>query len=138
MILAFFLASCGKEPVPEPQSLSANKTQVTFDASASEQVVQISANCNWVIAESWDTTDGKWFTVTPQMGQGNGTLTISVQANTGADRTADITVSSAEKNVRITIVQKEQEVLARSVSQIRDLYNGRMLPLQKKLWLRLR
>jgi endonuclease G len=133
MILAFFLASCGKEPVPEPQSLSANKTQVTFDASASEQVVQISANCNWVIAESWDTTDGKWFTVTPQMGQGNGTLTISVQANTGADRTADITVSSAEKNVRITIVQKEQEVLSRSISQIRDLYNGADVTITEKI-----
>ena len=133
MILAFFLASCGEEPVPEPQSLSANKTQVTFDASASEQVVQISANCNWVIAESWDTNDGKWFTVTPQMGQGNGTLTISVQANTGADRTADITVSSAEKNVRITIVQKEQEVLARSVSQIRDLYNGADVTITEKI-----
>jgi endonuclease G len=133
MILAFFLASCGKEPVPEPQSLSANKTQVTFDASASEQVVQISANCNWVIAESWDTTDGKWFTVTPQMGQGNGTLTISVQANTGADRTADITVSSAEKNVRITIVQKVQEVLSRSISQIRDLYNGADVTITEKI-----
>lgn len=133
MIMAFFVASCGEEPVPEPQSLSANKTQVTFDASASEQVVQISANCNWVIAESWDTNDGKWFTVTPQMGQGNGTLTISVQANTGADRTADITVSSAEKNVRITIVQKEQEVLARSVSQIRDLYNGADVTITEKI-----
>jgi len=133
MILAFFLASCGKEPVPEPQSLSANKTQVTFDASASEQVVQISANCNWVIAESWDTTDGKWFTVTPQMGQGNGTLTISVQAKTGAGRTANITVSSAEKNVRITIVQKEQEVLSRSISQIRDLYNGADVTITEKI-----
>lgn len=133
MILAFFLTSCGEEPVPEPQSLSANKTQVTFDASASEQVVQISANCNWVIAESWDTTDGKWFTVTPQMGQGNGALTISVQANTGADRTADITVSSAEKNVRITIVQKEQETLTRSVSQVRALYKGSDVTITEKI-----
>jgi endonuclease G len=124
IILAVFLATCDREPVPEPQSLSLDKTQVTFDAAAGEEVVQITANCNWVISETWDTDDGKWFTVTPQMGQGNGTLTITVQANPGADRTADITVSSAEKNVRIVLTQKEQEVLSWNLSQVRALYHG--------------
>ncbi|MFA5302081.1 MAG: DNA/RNA non-specific endonuclease [Bacteroidales bacterium] len=133
MILAFFLAACGREPVPEPQSLSASKTQVTFDAAAGEQVVQISANCNWVISETWDSGDGKWFTVTPQMGQGNGTLTVSVQANAGADRTAGITVSSAEKNVHITVTQKEKEVLTQSVAQVRDLYKGTDVTITEKI-----
>ncbi|MFA5769105.1 MAG: DNA/RNA non-specific endonuclease [Bacteroidales bacterium] len=136
MVLAFLLAGCGEEPVPEPQYLSANKTQVTFDATAGEQVVQITANCNWVVSETWDTSVGKWFTVTPIMGQGNGTLTISVQANAGADRMADITVSSAEKNVLITITQKEQEVLIRSVSQVRALYKGSDVTITDKIVVR--
>jgi len=133
IILAFSLATCGREPVPEPQSLSLNKTQVTFDAAPGEQVVQITANCNWVISETWNPDDGKWFTVTPQMGQGNGTLTITVQANPGADRTADITVSSAEKNVRIVLTQKEQETLTWSLSQVRALYQGTDVTITEKV-----
>lgn len=135
MLLAFFFTACGEEPVPEPQSLSVNKTQVTFDAAAGEQAVQISANCNWVVSEDWEGSV-KWGTVTPQSGQGNGTLTISVQANSGADRTGVIKIFSAEKEVRITVTQKEQEALIRNVSQVRALYKGSDITITDKVVLR--
>ena len=116
---AFLLVSCGEKPVP--QSLSLDKTQVTFTAAAGEQAVQVSANCSWSVAV---TEGSNWLSVTPGSGQGNATLTLSVQVNTGADRTGAIKVYSAEKEVRITITQKEEETLYWSISQLRALYKG--------------
>ena len=70
------------------------------------------------------TEGSNWLSVTPGSGQGNATLTLSVQVNTGADRTGAIKVYSAEKEVRITITQKEEETLYWSISQLRALYKG--------------
>lgn len=128
VILALFLASCNEEPVAD--SLSLDKTQVTFDASQSDQVIQVTANCNWSVAV---TEGSNWLSVSPKQGQGNGTLTLSAQANTGADRTAAIKVYSAEKEVRITLIQKEQEILNWSLSQLRALYKGTDVTVTEKI-----
>jgi len=119
MVLAFFIVSCSEKP--EPQTLSLDKTQVTFNASAADQLVHVTANCSWSVA----VTEGSdWLSVAPLQGQGSSTLTLTAKANTGADRTAAIKIYSAEKEVRITVIQKEQEILYWTVSQLRALYKG--------------
>ncbi len=128
VILAFFLASCGEEPVAD--SLSLDKTQVTFNASPGDQTIQVSANCPWSVAVTEGST---WLSVSPRQGEGNGTLTLSAQANTGADRTAALKVYSADKEVRITVLQKEQEILNWSLSQVRALYKGTDVKVTEKV-----
>ncbi|HOR11666.1 MAG TPA: DNA/RNA non-specific endonuclease [Bacteroidales bacterium] len=119
MAAAFILASCSEQP--EPQTLSLDKTQITFSASAADQLVQVTANCNWSVA----VTEGSdWLSVTPLQGQGSSNITLTAKANTGPDRTAAVKIYSAEKEVRISVVQKEQEILYRTVSQLRALYKG--------------
>ena len=111
MAAAFILASCSEQP--EPQTLSLDKTQITFSASAADQLVQVTANCNWSVA----VTEGSdWLSVTPLQGQGSSNITLTAKANTGPDRTAAVKIYSAEKEVRISVVQKEQEILYRTVS----------------------
>jgi len=119
MAAAFILASCSEQP--EPQTLSLDKTQITFSASAADQLVQVTANCNWSVA----VTEGSdWLSVTPLQGQGSSNITLTAKANTGPDRTAAVKIYSAEKEVRISVVQKEQEILNWSLSQLRALYKG--------------
>lgn len=119
MAAAFILASCSEQP--EPQTLSLDKTQITFSASAADQLVQVTSNCSWSVA----VTEGSdWLSVTPLQGQGSSSLTLTAKANTGPDRTAAVKIYSAEKEVRISVVQKEQEILYRTVSQLRALYKG--------------
>lgn len=131
MVLAFFLAACSERPVPE--HLTADKMQVTFDASAGEQILQVTANCSWSVAVA---EGSNWLSVMPQYGQGNSSLTLSVQANPGADRTAVVKIYSAEKEVRITVTQKEQEVLLWNVSQVRALYKGADVVITEKVIIR--
>lgn len=131
IILAFIFVACGEKPVP--QSLFPDKTQVTFNASAGEQAVQVTANCSWSAAV---TEGGNWLSVTPAHGQGNAVLTLSVQANTGADRTATLKIYSAEKEARITVTQTEQEVQYRSISELRALYKGTDVKVTEKVVVR--
>ncbi|HPX79278.1 MAG TPA: DNA/RNA non-specific endonuclease [Bacteroidales bacterium] len=131
IILAFIFVACGEKPVP--QSLFPDKTQVTFNASAGEQAVQVTANCSWSAAV---TEGGNWLSVTPAYGQGNAVLTLSVQANTGADRTATLKIYSAEKEARITVTQTEQEVQYRSISELRALYKGTDVKVTEKVVVR--
>jgi hypothetical protein len=131
MVLAFFLAACSEKPVP--QSLFLDKTQITFDASPGEQMIQVTANCSWSVA----ITEGSdWLSVMPKQGQGNGTLTLSAQANTGPNRTASIKIYSAEREARIAVTQKEQEILYWNVSQVRALYKGTDVTITDKIVVR--
>ena len=110
------ISFCGNEsciPVTVTQGgassyqFSIDKNGVSLDAAATESpvVINVSSSVDW-IAES----DAPWCMVTPDRGTGNGTISISAQANTtSSPRAAVVTVAVASNpsvNERITVVQQ--------------------------------
>jgi|GEM_PF-564288 len=72
---------------------SINPTNRTFTAAASTDgsiAVTTTSNCSWTATKS---ANASWVTITDgASGSGNGTVKFSVAANTGASRTATITI----------------------------------------------
>jgi hypothetical protein len=77
---------------------SINPTNKTFTAAASTDfsiAVTTTGNCSWTATKS-----ATWVTFTsPASGTGSGTVTFSVAANTGAERTATITIGGQIFNI---------------------------------------
>jgi CSLREA domain-containing protein len=77
---------------------SINPTNKTFTAAASTDfsiAITTTGNCSWTATKS-----ATWVTFTsPASGTGSGTVTFSVAANTGAERTATITIGGQIFNI---------------------------------------
>lgn len=69
-------------------SLTVTPTVQNVTCAAGTTTFSINSTCSWTVTES-----ASWFSVSPTSGTGNGTLTVTYDANSGADRTANITVS---------------------------------------------
>ena len=107
-ITAVAIAACGKEPayladVTYPEEVSGNKMVV--DAFANEFPLEIKTEGAWRVE-----SDSYFFTVEPEEGNGNATVTVSVQNNTRSKRkTGHLTIAfpdHEEKNKTLTIEQK--------------------------------
>lgn len=85
-----------------PAVLSCNESVILVSESANSRDVYISSNTNWTAS-----SDQNWLIVTPVNGNEHGSLTLNVDANTGEERTAFVTVSSenVEEPVSIKIIQ---------------------------------
>ncbi len=121
-VALFLVVACGgQEDPPKTVILSVDKPQLTFESEAVQQTIAITCNDSWTIsvAEGSD-----WLAVSPKQGNGNGSITLVAAANTGADRTATVTVYAADKQVGIAVAQKEQKATVWSLSQVRALYKG--------------
>jgi hypothetical protein len=79
--------------------------------SFSGGVVATTNTCAWTAA-----SDSSWLTVTPASGTGNGTLSYSAAANTGAARTGRITLTSTGGAVQLLVNQSAPDVCTFSVS----------------------
>lgn len=83
------------------ETLSLSETSLDFTSSAESKQVAVSSNTHWE-------TTGKtnWMTISPESGEGNGTVTVTCQENTGSERSAILTFTSSEgKSQTLTIKQ---------------------------------
>ena len=109
LAVLFGVAACKDDDKASTLTLSTNK--VGFDAKGGTQTVNVTSNTDWVIS-----TGSGWYNVAPSGASGNGTITITVEANTAsAERTANVIVTSllADINEEIIITQeagKEEDV----------------------------
>ncbi|PGH38577.1 MAG: hypothetical protein CRN43_14260, partial [Candidatus Nephrothrix sp. EaCA] len=70
-----------------PCTFSLSKSSAEFSGNASSGTLEVitTPSCTWTAA-----SDAEWITVNPTSGTGNATVTYSVAANTGAERTGTL------------------------------------------------
>lgn len=96
------LISCQKDKKETELSLSSRA--VSFMADGGQQNVTVSTN------ESWTVSGGAaWVSVTPTSGSGDGSFTVSAQANDTFDaRSAELTVAAGDKTQTVKVSQLSQ------------------------------
>ncbi len=78
-------------------SLSVNPSQFAASGGSGTVTVTTSAGCSWTISDN-----ATWLNLSPTSGTGAKTLTATAAANTGAFRTATITLKDGSGNVKAT------------------------------------
>ena len=94
--------------VDEGSVLTLSPTTVNAPATAGSTPVNVTSNTSWTVTPDAGNT---WCTVSPTTGSNNGALTISYTENTGAARTATITVKTNDNAVTrlLTVEQAGKE-----------------------------
>lgn len=109
-ILSFSFVNCGgggggggddDGPVINKNSLAVSTSSITFESAASQQTVNVTANCDWKVSCS-----ASWLTINPMSGNANATLTLSAQENTVTAREATITVTGGGFTRTISVTQR--------------------------------
>jgi uncharacterized protein (TIGR02145 family) len=98
-----FSIRCLNDEITTSQ-LNITPTNQEVTAPAGTTTFEVSSNTSWTIEESVS-----WLTVSPLSGGGNGTLTITYEANSSAEsRIGQITITSAGGNpvVNVTVTQE--------------------------------
>lgn len=86
------------------ERIDLDPTSVEFLKSGGSQTVTIKANCRWTISNI-----PNWIVLDRKDGSGDATITLSVEANTGVERSHIITVGSRERSVSLTVRQRGTE-----------------------------
>ena len=86
------------------ERIDLDPTSVEFLNTGGSQSVTIKANCRWTISNI-----PNWVVLNRKDGSGDATITLSVEANTGAERSHMITVGSRERSVSLTVRQRGAE-----------------------------
>ena len=118
-----FVACETDEPEVSTPTVELSTKSLTFSNAEGTKSVEVTANAGWVV----DAGDADWITVTPQSGNGNGVISVSVPMNdTGVLRQATIKVSSVHPEwgpgwdtKRITVSQSADQNTA---VEVEDLY----------------
>lgn len=115
LLAALLLAACADEVDTDQQQLSSGyvsvgQTEVTLSGQGATQTVSVSAN-----TPRTATSSEQWLIVTPASGNASANITLECQANTSvtADRTATVTIATADGLHRSISVrqQKNDETL---------------------------
>jgi hypothetical protein len=88
-------------------TLNASPTSLSFGTASGSQNVSVTSNTNWTASD-----DQSWISVTPTSGANNGTLQVSVTANTGGSRTGTVTVSGGGATRTISVTQSGSSTTA--------------------------
>jgi hypothetical protein len=82
--------------------LSVAPTSLDFTAAAETKSFNITSTKTWTV-----TSSETWCTVSPDNGSNNATISVTVVANTGAQRTATITVVADTETKTVAVTQAE-------------------------------
>lgn len=105
LVCAAAMTACGGDddapPVVE-ETLSVNVSNLSFTAEGGTQSFNIVASGQWDVFGQ-----PEWINVSPQKGQGNTTVTVTINTSNldSAPRTATLTVTSGDKSVNVEISQ---------------------------------
>ena len=81
--------------------LNVSKTSMSFSTSGGSSTFEVDANCSWTVSDN-----ASWLSVSPTSGNEDGTVTVTVTANTSSARTATVTITGAGNLIRtITVSQ---------------------------------
>ena len=107
-----FAACKDPEPVPVDPKVDIDITSADFDPAEQSITLHLTSTIDWTLKD-YTSEVKSWVTVSPESGSGSEsaqTVTISVTANKGADRTADITFyGNKAYNATLKISQKGEK-----------------------------
>ena len=86
---------------PVTSTLTVSSTTLSFLASGGNNSLVITSNISWTINRGTAT----WVTFAPSSGSGNYIVTVTAQANTGATRSATVTVTGGGITRNVTVTQ---------------------------------
>lgn len=89
---------------PEEATLSVNPAEHSVAYTGGSAASLITSNTSWTASKGSE----DWFTMTPTSGEGNGTITFTVAANTGEARSATVTIIAGNVSKQIVINQVAQ------------------------------
>lgn len=107
------LASC-KKPLPVETQFSLSEETLNFEAAAASFELQVTANKSWKVngVESW-------LTVTPDKGDGDAVVSVSVKANEGeSPRSVLLKFVCAEVVKRLNVIQAEPSSIVLSTKEL--------------------
>ena len=99
-VLALVVSACEK-PEPEKQTVSVSPASLSFTTEGGFQSVSVTSNGNWYVQ-----TDNNWVHLSATAGAGNGTITVSADANTGAARHATLTFKTSDQTATVSVSQE--------------------------------
>ena len=120
-VLVLVVSACEK-PEPEKQTVSVSPSSVSFKTEGGSQSVSVTSNGNWYVQ-----TDNNWVQLSATAGAGNGSVTISADANTGAARYATLTFKTSDQATTVSVSQDmyvDPGPVQKSIREVRDLYKG--------------
>lgn len=105
LALTSLFSGCSNNQEPEeitpPASISLSKEQLEFDSNEGYQTVMLTANGKWSVSG-----DASWCSITPENGDKNQTITITVETNTDSeDREANITFRCGDATAQLVVRQ---------------------------------
>lgn len=115
LALAFTAAiftSCDKN---NETQLDISVSSLTVPATGDKYSVTIETNVEWTASSS-----ESWCVITPTKGSGKGSITISVAKNTGAERTASISINANGEKKTISIIQLSAEAVSGKITMTVD------------------
>jgi endo-1,4-beta-mannosidase len=88
------------QSAPSTSNLTVSPTSLTFASVAGSQSASVTSNVSWTVA-----SNQTWLTVSPASGSNNGTVTISVAANSGTARSGVVTITGGGITRTINVSQ---------------------------------
>ncbi|MBR7157621.1 MAG: DNA/RNA non-specific endonuclease [Bacteroidales bacterium] len=136
MAASVILAACGGGDDSVSESIVLSQSKIESDINGTTVQIGVTANTAWN-ASVFD-MQGSWVTVTPKSGTNNGSITVTVAANTGDARSATVKVFSKMADASVAITQaaapkeeepddnpgEEPEVTVTPMAQVREMYKG--------------
>lgn len=102
-------------------SISVDNANISFDGNGGEQSIYVKADAPW----SLNYTGSDWLTVTPTSGTGDGSVTLTAQANnTRAARSATINLEMAGQTKTITVAQASKYINLTQSAMEFDSHSG--------------
>jgi hypothetical protein len=102
MVVAMVFAGC-KEDEEEQPLFTVDTTAIEVAAGGGEATIAVTSNLTWFVAGA----DAAWCTVSPVVGEGDGTVQLHVAENPAlTPRTTTVTISAGDKlNKTVTVTQ---------------------------------
>lgn len=108
LAIAAIATGCQEKPL-DGSNLMVDKDKLDAAKDKAEYVLNVTADCEWKA-----TTQADWFTVEPAAGKGNGQVTVYVNENAGAERSATLhfqKTSTMKVSFDVTVAQAAGRVL---------------------------
>ena len=122
VLCSVMVFSCEEpKPIEEQVTDAALKVEpvlVKFNSAAGSNTVKLTTDAT---AWSVDVKDAAWLKVSPETGNGNADVTVSVEKNEGARRSAVLTFKADNaKDVQVTVIQEKGEAPAEKTGLYTD------------------
>lgn len=132
--MVFAVASCGDpivkpDPVTPKSTISATPSSAEIPPQGGSVTVSVTSN------GLWSAVFDSWLKVSPSSGSGNGSITISADANNDAARTGGVTIKTSDASAVVSISQGHFDKYS-NISDIRALYKGADVKITDDIWIK--